>query len=209
MITTVLAGFIFFGLSYLSQIVYPSNEFENVDSASLDVVRAAGGHFLETFFTAAYVAGAIGSALTSQASVARILYSMGRDGILPRRVFGHVSMRFGTPTWAILVVSVVSLLAIVIPLAILAQMISFGALIAFSAVNLAVIKHYFVDARERNVLTNLVLPGVGLLLTLWLWTSLSWFTLAIGLSWLAAGFLYLLGVTRGFSRPTPVMDIQE
>ena len=45
----------------------------------------------------------------SQASVARILYAMGRDGILPRRVFGHVSVRFATPTWAILIVSVISL----------------------------------------------------------------------------------------------------
>jgi len=53
------------------------------------------------FFTAAYVAGCVGSALTSQASVSRILYAMGRDGVLPRKVFGHVSLRFGTPTFAV------------------------------------------------------------------------------------------------------------
>jgi amino acid transporter len=97
------------------------------------------------------VAGALGSALTSQASVARILYAMGRDGILPRPVFGHVSPRFSTPVWAILVVSVVSLLAEVITLTTLASLISFGALVAFSVVNLSVIKHYFIDQRERSV----------------------------------------------------------
>ena len=82
---------------------------------------------------------------------------------------------------------------------------------AFSAVNLSVIKHYFVDLRERDggsVLRNLVLPAIGFVLTVWLWTSLSALTLQVGLVWLAVGFLWLLAVTRGFRRPTPVMDIE-
>jgi amino acid transporter len=212
MIATVASGLIFIGLSYLSQLVFPSNDFTDVDSGALDVMTTAGGQFLETFFTAAYVAGALGSAITSQASVARILFAMGRDGILPHRVFGHVSPRFSTPVYAILVVSVVSLVAVVIDLATLASMISFGALVAFSAVNLSVIKHYWLDRHERGgggTFNNLVLPLIGFLLTLWLWTSLSGLTLVIGLIWLAAGFAWLVGVTRGFQRPTPVLDMRE
>jgi amino acid transporter len=212
MIATVASGLIFIGLSYLSQLVFPSNDFTDVDSGALDVMTTAGGQFLETFFTAAYVAGALGSAITSQASVARILFAMGRDGILPHRVFGHVSPRFSTPVYAILVVSVVSLVAVVIDLATLASMISFGALVAFSAVNLSVIKHYWLDRHERGgggTFNNLVLPLIGFLLTLWLWTSLSGLTLVIGLIWLAAGFAWLVGVTRGFQRQTPVLDMRE
>jgi amino acid transporter len=209
MIATVASGLIFIGLSYLSQVVFPSNAFADVDSGALDVMTSAGGQFLNTFFTAAYVAGCIGSALTSQASVSRILFAMGRDGIMPRPVFGHVSVRFATPTFAILVVSVISLAAIWIDLGLLASIVSFGALVAFSAVNLTVIKHYFVDKGERNVFNNLVLPAIGFILTVWLWTSLSWLTLELGLIWLAVGFVWLLIVTRGFQRPTPVLDIQE
>ena len=209
MITTVLAGIIFFALSYLAQLAFPSNEFSDVDSAALDVMSSVGGQFLETFFTAAYVAGATGSALTSQASVARILYAMGRDGIMPRRIFGHVSVRFGTPVYAILVVSVVSLVAIVISLTTLASMISFGALVAFSAVNLAAFKHYYVDRREHAIVNNLVLPLIGFALTIWLWTSLSGLTLVIGLCWLAAGFIYLAARTNAFRKPTPVLDLKE
>lgn len=209
MLATVICGVLFIILSYASQVVFPSNEFEDVDSGSLDVMQAAGGAFLAAFFTAAYVAGALGSALTSQASVARILYAMGRDGVLPRKVFGHVSVRFSTPTWAILAISVVSLLALVIDLAILASVVSFGALVAFSAVNLTVIKHYFIDAGEKNAVNNLVLPFIGFALTVWLWTSLSGESLTIGLIWLAAGFVWLLVVTHGFRRPTPVLDLEE
>ena len=156
----------------MSQLVFPSNAFDDVDSGSLDVMLAAGGQFLNIFFTAAYVAGCIGSALTSQASVSRILFAMGRDGILPRKIFGHVSVRFATPTFAILVVSVISLVAIWIDLDKLIALVSFGALVAFSAVNLSVIKHYFFDSNEKNVLNNLVLPLIGFGLTVWLWTSL-------------------------------------
>ena len=209
MIATVLSGLIYFGLSYISQLDFPSNQFEDVDSGSLDVMLAAGGQFLNVFFTAAYVAGCIGSALTSQASVSRILFAMGRDGILPRKVFGHVSVRFATPTFAILVVSVISLLALWIDLTVLIALVSFGALVAFSAVNLSVIKHYFFDRNERNVFNNMVLPIIGLALTLWLWTSLPGLALKVGLIWLAIGFVWLLGVTRGFQRPTPVLDLKE
>ena len=212
MIATVGSGLIFIALAYLSQLVFPSNQFADVDSGSLDVMAAAGGQFLNTFFTSAYVAGALGSALTSQASVARILFAMGRDGVLPKRVFGHVSLRFSTPVWAILVVSVVSLLALVIDLGILASLISFGALVAFSVVNLSVIKHYFIDQRERSgaaTVRYLILPLIGFILTAWLWTSLSGLALKIGLAWLAVGFIWLVVVTRGFQRPTPVLEIEE
>ena len=208
---TLGAGVLFIILSFISHLVFPSNAFTDVDSGSLDVMRTAGGKFLETFFTAAYVAGCIGSALTSQASVARILYAMGRDGILPRPLFGHVSPRFSTPVHAIVLVSLVSMLALVIDLATLASIISFGALTAFSAVNLSVIKHYFIDEGQRDgtaVVRYLILPLIGFILTVWLWTSLSALTLKVGLIWLAVGFLWLLWMTRGFRRPTPVMDIE-
>ncbi|MDX1885755.1 APC family permease [Mycolicibacterium sp. 120270] len=209
MIATILSGFIYFLLSYVAQLVFPSNAFDDPDIGSVDVMLAAGGNFLNIFFTSAYVAGCIGSALTSQASVSRILYAMGRDGVLPRKVFGHVSVRFATPTFAILVVSVISLAAIWIDLTFLVTLVSFGALVAFSAVNLSVIKHYFFDQNDRNVFNNLVLPLIGFGLTVWLWTSLEGEAFRMGLIWLALGFVWLLVVTRGFQRPTPVLEMKE
>lgn len=191
MLATIICGVLFIILSYVSQLVFPSNAFADVDSGSLDVMQSAGGAFLAAFFTAAYVAGASGSALTSQASLARILYAMGRDGVLPRKVFGHVSVgsarRPGDPGLG-------------------RELRCAG---GFLGGHLTVIKHHFVDAGEKNVVNNLVLPLIGFVLTVWLWTSLSAESLTIGLIWLAIGFLWLLGVTRGFRRPTPVLDLEE
>jgi amino acid transporter len=212
MIVTIAAGIIFIVISFAAQIAFPSNKFHSADTASVEVVTAVGGQWLSALFIAGFIAGGLGSALTSQASVARILFAMGRDGVLPRRIFGHLSTRFGTPVVAILIVSVVSLLAIVFDLLTLSNMISFGALIAFSFVNLSVFKHYFIDKKQRTGgawFNNVVLPLIGFALTVWLWTSLAPVTFAIGLSWLAAGFIILLIVTRFFRRPTPTLDLSE
>ncbi|KAB0786394.1 amino acid permease, partial [Pseudomonas aeruginosa] len=209
---TVGAGLLFTVLAVFSQLVFPGSVFQDAESAANEVMLAAGGKFLASFFTAAYVAGAAGSALASQASVSRILYSMGRDGILPRRVFGSLSERFKTPVIAILVVSVISLLAVVIDLTTLASMISFGALVAFSAVNLAVIRSYLLlDGRRapRDLLRYGLVPAIGLGLTLWLWTSLSALTLVIGLTWFAAGLAYLALHTGGFRRKAPTVTFSE
>ncbi|WP_164234010.1 APC family permease [Microbacterium hydrocarbonoxydans] len=212
MIATISAGLLFILLAYAAQVGFPSNDFASVDTASIDVVTAVGGQLLASLFVAGYVAGCLGSALTSQASVSRILFAMGRDGVLPRAVFGRLNKRYGTPVVAILIVSAVSLLALVFDLTLLSEMISFGALIAFSAVNLSVIKHYFIDRGERAgilLLRNLILPLIGFGLTMWLWTSLSGRTFIVGLSWLALGVVILAIVTRGFRRPTPKLDLKE
>lgn len=211
-ITTLGAGLLFILLAMTSQLAFPGSSFKDADSAASEVMLHAGGRFLEMFFTATYVAGAAGSALASQASVSRILFSMGRDGILPRRVFGTLSERYKTPVVAIVLVSLVSLLAVVIDLTTLASMISFGALVAFSVVNLAVIKSHLGQGQPRSTARLLqygLLPLIGFALIAWLWTSLSALTLGIGLAWFALGLLYLGIHTRGFHQPAPTVQFSE
>nr|BFD38646.1 APC family permease [Pseudomonas sp. FFPRI_1] len=212
LITTLGAGLLFILLAMASQLAFPGSSFKDADSAASEVMLQAGGRFLEIFFTATYVAGAAGSALASQASVSRILFSMGRDGILPRRLFGRLSERYKTPVIAIVLVSLVSLLAVVIDLTTLASMISFGALVAFSVVNLAVIKSHLGQGQPRGIVRLLqygLLPLIGFALIVWLWTSLSALTLGLGMAWFALGLAYLAIHTRGFRQPAPTVQFSE
>lgn len=180
-IATVGAGLLFLVLAFISQLVFPGTPFKDPVSVASEVMAKAGGDFLTIFFVAAYVAGATGLAIASQASVSRILYSMGRDGILPRRIFGTLSARFKTPLISILVISVIGVNANV---DLLFSVVSFGALAAFSVVNLSVIKRYLWDRKRRS--GRGVLPAVGFLLTIWIWTSLTANAFIIGLIWLGA-----------------------
>ncbi len=214
LLCTLIGGLLFIVTAYVAGLVFPDYQhFTNTDSAPLDVMTRIGGSALFTFFTAAYIAGSFASAITSQASVARILFAMGRDGQLPKRVFAAIHARFKTPWLGIIIVGVIGLLgALFLPLDIAASVISFGALVAFSFVNLAVFKHYFVDQKARGgraVLAYVVAPAIGFLLTVWLWTSLSGTTWVAGLIWVAVGVVILAILTRGFRRRPPVMDFTE
>lgn len=210
LLVTLLGGATFIVLSFASYLLVPDwRSFTNIDTASAEVIATAGGVFLSNFFAAMLIAGATGSALASQASVSRILYTMGRNGVLPRRLFGVLNARFQTPVRATLVVSGFGLLAIVLPLDFVITIISFGALAAFTMVNLSVIKKYFFDDRlrsGRDVLSYLIVPGIGFLLTVWLWTSLPGNALIIGALWMLIGLVYLAILTKGFRVTPPRMN---
>jgi putrescine importer len=213
MLCALAGGAIYIIQSYVGHLVFPDyTAFQNVDVATVDVMKSVGGDLLNTFFTATYVTAVLACAAASQASVSRILYAMGRDGVLPQRVFGRLHRRYHTPAMANFVVGFFGLSALFVSLTNASSMISFGALAAFSMVNLAVIKYYVIDRGHRSsgeVVRYLLVPGVGVAFTVYLWTSLSGLTFQIGLGWLGVGFVYLLVLTRGLTKQPPALDMGE
>ena len=195
MLTTIVGGAIFILLSYGGALVISDwRTIQSSDSAGLEVM-APLGPIRSAMFIAAYLSGCIASAIASQASVARILFAMGRARQLPERWFGHLDARFHTPTYAIYTVAAISLMMMFATLDGLASLISFGALFAFSIVNLAVVVLFRVPLRSGSlsqILRYGICPVIGLALTAWLWFSLSPLALLIGLSWLSVGGVILL-----------------
>ena len=214
LLCTLAGGLLYILQSYVGHLVFPDFGVfaDRQDVASTDVMTFTGGDFLNTFFTATYVAGCFACAMASQASVSRILFAMGRDGSLPRTVFARLHPTYRTPVVANLIVGACGLSALVISLATAASMISFGALAAFTFVNLSVIKTYVIDGGRRggaDLVKYGVIPFLGVLFTLYLWTNLSGFTFTIGLAWLAFGFAWLLFLTRFFRREPPELYMGE
>jgi amino acid transporter len=193
MLTTIVGGAIFVLLSYAGTVLLPDwQAIVSADSAGLEVVQPLG-RTISMLFLTAYLAGCVASAVASQAGVSRILFAMGRDSVLPRPWFGHLSGRFHTPTYSILTVAAMSLVVLFISLETVASLISFGALFAFSVVNLSVIR-LFLPQVERLTLPVIlrygVSPLIGLLLTGWLWFHLSPLAFTVGSCWLGAGLAY-------------------
>ena len=213
--TVFIAGTLFIIISYAAHLSYPAwrDFLPNTDIASIQVMEKVGGALMASSFITAYVIGVFASAMTSQASIVRIFYAMGREGVLPRSVFARLHARFNTPVLSILFVALASLMALVLSLSLVASMISFGALIAFTFVNLCVIKHFIIDRKEpltaAVILRCLVVPAIGVLLTLWLWTSLDAQALTVGLIWLGIGVVYLGVITRFFTRRPPSITEEE
>ena len=216
LLTTLIGGAIFIVVAWVGALVFPDwQSFTSVDTAGVEVMARVGGQIFTTIFVAVYIVGAFGSGMATQISVTRIIYAMGRDGVLPR-ILGRLSIRFRTPVVAAVVVSLISCLGFFLALGDVFNMISFGALFAFSIVNLAVVKHFLFPrggrispAHLRDWITFGVLPLIGFALTIWLWTSLVPSAFAVGLMWMGAGIIVLAIMTRGFTRKAPIMDFSE
>ncbi|HXK62348.1 MAG TPA: amino acid permease, partial [Acidobacteriota bacterium] len=206
---TVLVCFIAGGLfvlqTYLAQLVWPDyTTFHPVETAFMDIGRLVGGESLFYLISFVLMVGGFASAITGQASASRLLAGMGRDRLLPYRIFGHIHPKLGTPVNSILLMGVLQLIgAVLLKFAEVAELVNFGAFIGFMLVNVSVISHYYLRLGERrgvHVALNLALPLAGFGVCLFIWIHLSAFSLAMGATWMGLGFLYLVYLTRGFSR---------
>ncbi|MFJ3052545.1 APC family permease [Pseudomonas nitroreducens] len=212
LLITLIGGSIFIAASYFVQLAHPSVEFQNADSAAYEIARNIGGDLFVSFFLIGLIVGQFTSGLSAQASASRLLFAMGRDGVLPRPFFGRISKRFETPVNSIVLCGVVALLALHMDVTTSTSFINFGAFLAFSLVNLSVIFHYYLNA-ERRGLRELVLfllfPLIGLLADLWLMVSLDHLAIWLGATWLVLGVIYLAVITSGFRQQPPEMHFEE
>ena len=212
MLITLIGGLIFVGVSYFVQVAHPSFQFDSVDSAAYEIARNIGGDLFVSIFLIGLIVGQFASGLSAQASGSRLLYAMGRDGVLPKSFFGTLHERFGTPINSILLCAVVALLALKLDVTTSTSFINFGAFLSFSLVNLSVIFHYWIGGEKkgaREFVLFLLFPFIGLSADLWLMVSLDHLAVYLGLSWLAIGVVYLAVLTGGFRRQPPEMDFQE
>jgi hydrogenase/urease accessory protein HupE len=72
-----------------------------------------------------------------------------------------------------------------------AELLNFGAFLAFTAVNLTAFMHYFVRGKSRGW-SYLALPLVGLAVCLYIWSSLRWQARMVGVIWIAIGAVYAM-----------------
>jgi APA family basic amino acid/polyamine antiporter len=126
----------------------------------------------------------------------RILFAMGRDGLLPK-VFTKVNPKTQTPVNnTIIVAIVISILAALVPLGQLAEATSIGTLFAFMIVNAGVISLRRSNPNmPRSFKTPLypITPILGVIGCLYLILSLAWITWAVFIAWLIVGMLIYFG----------------
>ena len=207
LIICIGAGVYFTVVAFFFQNAWPTGwmEYDDPETGSYELVARVGGAFMGYLFVAITIVGTIASAIASQSSAARILFGMGRDGVLPKKFFGYVHPRFKTPARNILLIGVIGLVAIVLSLDVAVSLVNFGALAGFILVNLSVIFHYYIRGKQRaakNVLLHLILPILGAAICFVIWLNLAADAKILGFIWLAIGVVYL-AVTTNFFRKLP------
>ena len=210
MLVALIGGLIFIAIAYTTQLVHPGFVFADESSAAYEIAAQVGGNLFTAVFIAGLCFGQFTSGIATQASASRLLYVMGRDGVLPKRIFGKLGKRFDTPVFSILLVAVVGLIATFLDVATSTSFVNFGAFIAFTMVNVCVVCSYVRagedERRERfrgGALLNIVAPLIGAACCIYLLVHLDMHAVVLGISWLTIGIIILAVLTKGFRRNPP------
>jgi putrescine importer len=207
--TGIFSGF----LVYLGQLVWPGYHFANPETAFMDVCRSVGGVVLYHATGAMLLVAAFGSALTGGMGAARILFGMGRDNILPRRCFAHLSMKNSNPTYNILIIGALAFAgALFLNFEKAGEVLNFGAFISFMGVNLAAFWQFYVlgvEGRKRHFLKDACIPLFGLAFCGVIWWGLERTAMIVGGIWFVAGIILVAILTRGFRTRPLEMDFSD
>jgi amino acid transporter len=197
-LTCVVIGLLSAAEVYVAQLVWPASQaFPNVDTA---YVYMAGRIWKPLFAVVGFtlLLANFGSGMGAQLGAARLLYGMGRSNALPKSFFGAVDEKHHVPRNNVFFVGAIVLIgAFFLSYGLGAEMLNFGALIAFMGVNAAALMRYYVRAEEKKLI-NLVPPILGFVICLALWLNLSRPAMIVGSIWMVAGIAFGVWKTRGF-----------
>lgn len=178
---------------YAGQLVWPDfNHFPDLDTAYSFVAGRSGGPIMFHLVNGTLLIANAASGMGAQLGVARLLYGMGRDNTLPAGFFGYVDPRTKIPSRNVLFSGALALAgAFLISYQLGAELLNFGAFLAFTAVNLTAFMHYYVRGKDRHW-THFVLPLAGCAVCLYIWSSLRWQAQLMGVVWIVVGAIYAL-----------------
>jgi amino acid transporter len=194
---------------YLAHLVWPDfNSFSNPETGFYDVCQRVGGKLLFNSITFVMAIACLGTALTGQVGAARILFGMGRDKALPQ-IFARLDKR-NNPALSIWLIAIVSLVgALCLPYEKAANLINFGAFLAFMGVNAAAFREFTFRSppgHRRNWLFDAAVPIFAFVFCLWMWINLDGLAKLVGGIWCAVGIIYAGIQTRGFTRTPKMID---
>ena len=197
LVTGILATF----QVYTAQLVWGDwKGFPDVDTAFVWVAKKCGGPLLFAVINASLLVANMGSGTGAHLGAARLLYGMGRSDALPRSFFGAIEPKRNIPRNNVILVGILALLGgLTLTYQLGAELLNFGAFIAFMGVNLAAFKRYWVKAETRRI-QDFVLPLLGAMICFYLWWSLRPLAKLAGGAWLLAGLVYGAIRTKGFRR---------
>ncbi|STR47849.1 putrescine importer [Klebsiella oxytoca] len=150
-LTALIGGLIFIGASYFLQLYFPDiSRFKDPDASQPEIMLYVAGKTFQWGVLIFSSVTVLASGMAAHAGVSRLMYVMGRDGVFPTRFFGYVHPKWRTPAWNVLLVGAIALLAIKFDLVTATALINFGALVAFTFVNLSVISQFWIREKTQQ-----------------------------------------------------------
>ncbi|HEY1845596.1 MAG TPA: APC family permease [Buttiauxella sp.] len=207
-LTALIGGLIFIVSTYFLQLYFPDiSRFKDPDASQPEIMLYVAGKAFQVGALIFSTITVLASGMAAHTGVSRLMYVMGRDGVFPNRFFGYIHPKWRTPALNVLLVGAIALMAIDFDLVTATALINFGALVAFTFVNLSVISQFWIREKRnksfKEHINYLVLPICGALTVGALWINLEESSMILGLIWGGIGLVYVACVTRSFRNPVP------
>ncbi|MDV2686314.1 APC family permease [Alkalihalophilus lindianensis] len=213
LIVASIGGFFFFTVTYFMQSLFPDvSVFNDIEGASPEIAFIIGNNLFLALFISGALVSVFASGLAAQLSASRLLFSMGRDKVIPKSFFGYIHPKHKTPLLNIILIGLLALMALFLDLESATSLVNFGAFTAFSFVNICVIALFLKSKQSwtvKNILSNILAPSLGLIFIFYLWISLDLFSIMIGLIWTTLGLIYLALSTSFFTKAPPEIKFDE
>ncbi len=173
----------------------PWQNFAGQQEAGLATImeNVTHGRWASTILAAGAVISIFSVTLVSMYGQTRILFAMGRDGLLPSR-FARVNAQTMTPVNnTAIVATVAAILAAVTPLEKLTDMVSIGTLTAFTVVSVGVI---VLRVRQPDLPRGFKVPGypvtpiLSVLACGYILASLHWYTWIAFSGWVSVALIF-------------------
>jgi putrescine importer len=198
---------------FLAQRVWPDyRTLANPETAFMDVAKVVGGNNLFVAFAVVLLVSSLACGLAGLLGAVRLLYGMGRDNLLPRKIFGHLNAQRGNPTYNVAIAGALAYIGtLTMQWERSVEILNFGALMAFMAVNLAAVRHFGFSQEgvgKRHLFLDVITPSLGFLFCLVIFLGLQGSTLLAGAIWVAVGGVYVFLKTRALGQPV-VIDFSE
>lgn len=196
---------VFVAQTYIAAVVQPDWANTDPDMGFFDSVMLVGGPvFYKIMLVVNIVAVGIANIMNAQLASSRLLYSMGRDGVIPR-IFGKVHPKFKTPYIANIILGILTLclsLPLVDYMTVLAGFVNFGALSSFILLNFAVFFYFFVKQKKchsfGDVVKYLICPWIGIFILGYVFTGFELHTYVVGIIWLVIGVIIGAVKSKGY-----------
>jgi amino acid transporter len=206
-IALFVVAFLFVVQTWLASLLAGGREAFSDDEAGnafFTLVQAASNTgWMNAFFAVNVMAVGFANAMAAQAATSRLLYSMSRDGQLPK-FLSKISSR-KVPIDAILVVSALSVVLVLFfvgQIGLISSLVNFGALFGFCLLHVSVVWYYLVRQKSRNYLLHLVVPTLGFLIIGYVLFNADSLAKIGGLVWLVIGaVVFAINVFRGKGVP--------
>lgn len=154
---------------------------------------AKGLGFSVLIISIAAVAGLTSTLIMMLLAQSRVFYAISKDGLIPKKPFGILHPKFRTPYFGSLYLAViVSAVAGLFPIAIIAELVNIGTLFAFVMVCIGVWYLRYTEPRRKRPFKvpyiHIIAPA-GIIFNMAMMLSLSMLTWIRLLIWLVIGFL--------------------